>query len=382
MNFSELAGRADTGLQRKTRKLHCVSAVTNRRGFLAWTGAVATGCALNSSWIGRAEAARSLKIATYGGNFEDSFKKYVYPEFEKATGISVESVSEPGGLEFLLQIAQSNRAGVAPIDLCMASQEAVLRGSTEAIWRPFDMAKLPNAANLDQRYIHHGKAGVDAVGALGWFMAMIVNPDEVKPAPDSWTVLWDQSRKNAWGLSTGGDSPLFEIAATLYFGGYDVLQTEDGVRRVVAKLAELKPTTKVWWSDEGTMQTAYENDEVVGGMYFYDVAHVMKRNGTSVTPIMPKEGGVIDIGSWCQPSASTKTEEAEEFINFMSQPAMHALLSRKIGTAPLIARDRLDLTDAEFDAVSSNIPPLQIAVAERMQHQDFMDAQFTKMLTS
>ena len=353
----------------------------SRRQFLNRSAAAAGGLALAGAWSGSARAERTLKIATYGGNFEDSFKKYIYPEFQKATGISVQSVSEPGGLEFLLQIAQANRAGAAPVDLCLASQEAVLRGSNEGIWRRFDLAKIPNAANLDARYVHHGKDGVDAVGALGWLMSIIVNPDEVKPPPTSWKVFWETSRKNAWGLSTGGDSPLFEIAAALYFGGNDILQTEDGIRQVVAKIAPLKPNVKVWWADEGTMQTAFENDDVVGGMYFYDVAHVMKRSGVAVDPIMPKEGGVIDTGSWCQPTGSTKIDEAAEFVNFMSQPSIHALLSRKVGTAPLIARAKLDLTDAEFNAVSSETPPLQIAVAARMQHQDFMDAEFTKMLT-
>ena len=39
--------------------------------------------------------ARSVKIGSYGGYFENSFKEYVYPEFTKATGIAVESVTQP-----------------------------------------------------------------------------------------------------------------------------------------------------------------------------------------------------------------------------------------------------------------------------------------------
>ena len=36
---------------------------------------------------------RSLKIGSYGGYFEDSFKEHVYPAFTEATGIVVESVT-------------------------------------------------------------------------------------------------------------------------------------------------------------------------------------------------------------------------------------------------------------------------------------------------
>jgi putative spermidine/putrescine transport system substrate-binding protein len=38
---------------------------------------------------------RSIKIATYGGYFEDSFIEHIYPAFYQATGIKVESVTQP-----------------------------------------------------------------------------------------------------------------------------------------------------------------------------------------------------------------------------------------------------------------------------------------------
>ena len=99
------------------------------------------------------------------------------------------------------------------------------------------------------------------------------------------------------------------------------------------------------------MQTAFENGEVIGGTYFHDVAGVMAKNGTPVKSIFPQEGGVIDFGSWCQPSASTKAEEASEFINFMCSPEAQGLMARNVGCAPIITRDKTDLTDAEFAAV-------------------------------
>ena len=42
----------------------------------------------------------------------------------------------------------------------------------------------------------------------------------------------------------------------------------------------------------------------------------------------------------------------------MCQPQIQGLLSRKVGTAPTVKRDVLDLTPKEFAAVSSDIPPI------------------------
>jgi len=333
---------------------------------------------IRPSWA----ADRSLKVATFGGNFENSFIKFIYPEFTRSTGIKVESVSEPGNIQFLMQIQESNRAGIAPVDLCTASQLDAERGSRSKTWRVYDTKRIPNLDKLQQRYIHTGERGVDGVGAMAWYQSLIVNPKVLKPLPTSWKVLWEPGHKDAWGLASGGGTTLYEITAATWFGGIDILNTEDGILKVLAKIAELKPNVHVWWESEGTMQTAYENDEVIGGMYFHDVAGVMARSGTPVVSIFPAEGGVLDFGSMCQPSASTKGEEAEEFINFICTPTAQQLMTRNIGTGPLLDRKLLDLTDAEFAAASTDHPPIDIAVKPRLEHLDFMDAQFTKMLTS
>jgi putative spermidine/putrescine transport system substrate-binding protein len=326
-------------------------------------------------------ATRSLKVATYGGYFENNFVSNLYPEFEKATGIKVESISEPGGTGIFIQIVEATKSGIAPMDLCTAAQEDVVHGADLKIWRSFDPGRIPNLHFLDKRFVHDGPSGVDGVGAMAWYQTLIVNPKTVQPLPTSWKALWDPSRRDAWGLASGGQSTLFEIAAATWFGGNAILETEDGILKVLAKIAELKPNVKLWWESEGTMQTAYENDEIIGGMYFNDVAHTMARNGTPVTSIFPEEGAVIDFGSWCQPVASTKVDEAHEFINFMCTPAAQAMMTRKVGTAPLVDRKLTDLTDAEFSAASSDRPPIAIAVASRARLIDFMNAQFTKMLT-
>ena len=139
---------------------------------------------------------------------------------------------------------------------------------------------------------------------------------------------------------------------------------------------------KLWWESEGSMQTAYENGDVVGGMYYNDMANQMIRGGAEIRSIFPQEGGVIDFGSWCQPKTSARVEEAREFVNFMCAPSTQALLTRKMGTAPLVDRRLTGLTDAEFARVSSDRQPIAVAVQARMRSLDFMRREFAKMLTS
>lgn len=97
-------------------------------------------------------------------------------------------------------------------------------------------------------------------------------------------------------------------------------------REVTAKLAGLKRNTKLWWDSEGAMQTALENGEVKGGAYFSDVAKTMEDSGVSLKTVFPTEGPLIDYGCWRQPTSSTKTAEADAFIDFMCEPSTQNLL--------------------------------------------------------
>jgi putative spermidine/putrescine transport system substrate-binding protein len=341
----------------------------------------AAAAALSMPFIRPVRAAdRSLKVSTFGGYFERMFAEHVYPAFTKATGIAVQSIEQPEGAQLLFQLDAANKAGAAPMDLCCLGGIDVLRGRAQGIWRSFDPARIPNVSQLSAKF-QEPQPVFDNVAAMSWYMTFVVNPEELKPLPDSWTVLWDK-HPNAWGIFTGSTSQIFEIAAQVYFGGLDILMSQEGIDKVIAKIAELKGNVKLWWQDEGTMQTALVNDEVVGGTYMHDTAMVMAKNGTPVRSIFPKEGAVESTNFWCQLSASTKVDEAQEFLNFSCTPEAQQLIARFVGSAPVIDRDKMNLTDQEFTAVSSNIPSIPTATAARFKYLDYMERQFTKMVTA
>jgi len=326
-------------------------------------------------------AARSIKVSTFGGYFEQGFKNYVFPAFTKATGIAVESVPQSESVAFLLQLQQAQKAGALPMDLCCMSSVDLLRGRALSLWQNYDSSRASAWDKMPARYVNHTADGaVDGVGATGWYETFVISTDDIKVPPASWKSLWDPARRNAWGLQSSSNSGLFEIVAGTWFGGNAILDTKEGIDMVLAKIAELKPNTKLWWEEEGTMQTALENGDVIGGMYYNDVAHTMAKNGTAVRSVFPKEGGLIDYGSWALLAASPKRAEAMELVAFTATPETQEMLARHAQLVPLLDHSTLHLTPAEFDAVSSDTPPLVMAAAARLKFQPYMDQQFTKML--
>ena len=86
------------------------TAVT-RRTVLA--GAAVGTALLSMPSIVRAQD-KSLKVGVYGGYFQESFDQHIFPDFTAATGIEVQSISEPTGEAWLVQLSQAAKAKQAP----------------------------------------------------------------------------------------------------------------------------------------------------------------------------------------------------------------------------------------------------------------------------
>lgn len=356
-----------------------LNSAVSRRAVLG--AGLATAGALALPSILRAQD-RSIKVGVYGGYFKDSFDEHVFPAFTEATGIAVESVAEPTGEAWLVQLEQAARAGQAPADLSMMSQVAMLKGQSTELWSPIDTSKLENAGNLLDRFVNKYPDGrVAGIGAVAWYITLVTNTDAYPEAPESWAVLWDPANADKLGLlALVSNSFLLEVTAKTHMGGTNALDTEEGQIAAFEKLAEVKPNVRLWYRDEAQFEQALKSGEIPMGQYYHDVTGLAAADGHPVRSTFPKEGGILDSGCWALSRASQKGEEAHVFIDYMSQPDIQALMSRKVGTAPTVARDLLDLSDEEFAAVSSDIDPIVPRYDLYTSKADWLNQKWTEMI--
>ena len=356
-----------------------LNATVSRRGVLGAGMAGASLLAMPS--ILRAQE-KSLKVGVYGGYFKDSFDKNIFPEFTKATGIAVESIAEPTGEAWLVQLEQAARAGQAPADVSMMSQVAMLKGQATELWAPLDMGKIKNGENLIERFVNKYPDGrVAGIGAVAWYITLVTNTAVYEQAPESWAAFWDPANADKLGLlALVSNSFLLEVTAKTFLGGTNVLDTEEGILKAFDKLAEVKPNVALWYRDEAQFEQALKSGEIPMGQYYHDVTGLAAADGHPVRSTFPKEGGIQDSGCWALSRASQKVEEAHVFIDYMSQPAIQAVLSRKVGTAPTVRRDLLDLTDAEFAAVSSDIEPIIPRYDMYQTKSDWLNQKWTELI--
>jgi len=206
-----------------------------------------------------AAQAEELTVSAWGGFFEETLAAEIYPGFTEETGIEVKSIAQPEDSTWMTQLMAAARAKKAPADVSLVVDEVLVRGNTVGLWAELDPENLTDTAALKDGYVKLNDDGnAYAVGALAFYTTFVTNTDFAADAPESWAELWDDKWDGKLGITTTPNSGLIEATAKTFFGGYDIMETREGLEQVIAKIAELKPQVSLWYRDEGQFQQSLE----------------------------------------------------------------------------------------------------------------------------
>lgn len=342
------------------------------------TFALATGLVLSTAGAAFAE---EITVSSWGGFFEETLRDVVYPGFTAETGIEVRSIAQPADQAWLTQLTNAARAKKAPADLSLVADEVLARGQSIGLWAKLDGAAMPAISGFIDGMVHSDDSGVYGVGALSWYVTFVTNTDFMPDAPDSWADMWTTDWDGKLGLNSAPNSGLMEATAMTFFGGYEIMESHEGLEKVIAKIAELKPQVSLWYRDEGQFQQGLEAGELNAGLYYHDVTTLSAMNGNAVQSNFPKEGGIRNDAYWVVPRDSENIEEAEKFIDYMSRPKVQAQMARSLGIFPVVPRAATDLTDEEFSAVGSDIKPISNQTQVHLREGDWLKDKYLEMIS-
>lgn len=328
----------------------------------------------------------NITVSTYGGFFEENFAA-MYPAFTEETGIEVVSKAQPTSEVWVVQLKQAIDSGnPAPADVSMLSGVGIQRAINGGVLAAYPQPSLTQAGNIADGYIRTDEAGnVTGVGNVSWYITIVSNTERVPESPTSWSAFWDPEWENELALlRNAANSYLLEITATVFFDGYEILDTEEGIVQVLTKLQELKPNVKLFYRDEAQAQQAFNTGEVSLGQFYHDITTYAASQGEPLRSVFPDEGAILDSGFW----AVTKTTEnlggCIAFIDYFCRPEIQAELARTLGTTPTAKRELMDLTDEEYEAVGGPGPDAALRPKYEIydEREDFIDQKWTEMMLS
>jgi len=367
-------------------------APSSRRSFLkaAGAGSLASvglaGCLGGSGGDTSPTEDDPLKVAVYGGVFQDVLDDALINPFQEETGIPTESRAQAVG-EALVKLKNSVDAGEAPIDVVLVAPVARIKAQDMGVWLNYSPDELSNLGVMEDQYVNQTDDGqMVGVGGFAWFLNLVSYEPAVDEPLDTWSALWDSQYENGIGVNRlPDDSFLLNIACELFdeFDEQEHLNSEEGIDKVLEKVAEVKPQVGLWWAEEAEAQQALKEGEVMATQMYNDVSLVMKEGGAPIQIEWPKEGAMGNYGSWTIVKTSEYAEEAKEFVDYSITPEVQNSITEQLYTAPTIKESELDISSEMYEKVygpgpdAANVPYQE---GPYIEYQEYLTEQWNQIL--
>lgn len=270
----------------------------SRRQFLHGTAALAAGT-LAAPSIGRAQS-KELYINSWGGPWLEAATANLFDPFTAATGIKVNTVSPVSFAKLAAQV----RTGVYEFDVTTLGGGDIVAANSAGLLEDIDS---PYEGGLFQ----NGVASHAFATVIGW------RTDKYDEAPQNWADFWDVER-------FPGSRSLQRYAARVLPLALlaDGVAIEDlyplDIDRAFAKLDEIKPHIRVWWT-AGAQSTQILRDgeiDMIGiwhGRYF-------EAEDAGAPVAMTWNQSEIDRAYWVVAKNTPNMDAAKEFVKFATSP--------------------------------------------------------------
>lgn len=319
----------------------------NRRSFtkaaLAASALIATGPAYVRSALSSSGELNLL-------NWSDEFPDPVIPEFEKATGIKVNSTPFSQNEEQINKLQATQGEG---FDLVQPTRDRAPQFKDLAVLAPLDTQKLKNIGNVLGSFIESSSSiwtwdgGLYHLPHLWGTEAISWRTDQWKgdPAALSYGDLWGEEVKGH--VQGRPHSLLAGIGLWLDGNGklpsnrlLDAYKDPDAFKKIYDEILKVaiahKPWIKQFWdSADNTKSGLLENDVWIG-LTWDGPALSLKKDGKPVNYQAPKEGAITWLDGLSITKAAKNAEQAYAFIDFLYTPEISAKLAEGSGYNPVV----------------------------------------------
>ena len=179
--------------------------------------------------------------------------------------------------------------------------------------------------------------------------------DVVKPAPTSWSAIWNTNNPYKKKISIYDDS-IFIADAAIYLkatqpdlGIDNPYQLNDKqFTAAVNLLKSLKPNVGEWWADYAKQIQSYANKDVVVGTTWPYQENILKADKKPVQAIKPKEGTTGWSDTWMVYSKAAHPNCMYLWMNYIISPQANAKVAEWFGEAPSNPKACNYTTDKNF----------------------------------
>lgn len=285
--------------------------------------------------------AADVVIGSFGGSYQEAQRKALFEPAASKMGISVNDQTYGGISDIRLKV----KAGAVEWDLVVSGAVYAARAAEEGLLEAIDYDVVDVSTFEPDMYTD------TCVGTIVFSTVLAWNTETFgADGPQSWADFWDVKKFPGARAMRNKFDGNYEVA--LLADGvplervYEVLSTEQGMRRAINKLREIKPHVAVWWksgAQHAQLMKDGEVDMTTGWNGRFDAA---KKDGAKVSYNFNE--ALMDYECWAIPKGAPNRETAMQFLNEISSAAIQANLPKYISYGPANkGAYALDLIDDE-----------------------------------
>ncbi|WP_416673836.1 ABC transporter substrate-binding protein [Egbenema bharatensis] len=237
-------------------------------------------------------------------------------EFTAQTGCTVKATYAGSSDEMF---AKFRTGGGRTYDIISASGDITERLYKAGLVRPIDTSKLTNYSTIFEPF-QGGKWNTFDGKPYGVTFAwgpnvLVYNSKQVRPAPQSWDVLFDPAYAGKISIP---DNPMTIADVALWLGKPDPYElTEADLAEIKDKLLALRPSIRKFWTTAGELANLFQSGEVV-------MAHAWPLTYKQLSEANFPTGSVSPQGkltgwtdSWMISKRSPNADAAYQWIDFI-----------------------------------------------------------------
>jgi len=298
------------------------------------TGGTGGGGSSSSLPTSIGEGEGGLNLIAWQGYTEPNVVK----PFEKQTGCQVK-VKYGQTSDEMVQLMRSGQ-----YDGVSASGDATNRLIAGGDVVPINTDLIPDFKDISaplQSPPHNTVDGVHYGVSYEWGANVLMyNTDVVKPAPDSWGVVFDGTSYS--GKVTAYDSPIYIADAAVYLkatqpdlGITDPYElTQDQFNAAVDLLKTQRKQIGNYWSDFNSQIQDFKNGSIVIGSTWPYQVNALKGEKAPVDAVLPKEGATGWADTWMMSSKAEHPNCMLKWMAYATTPEVQAKTAYTFGSAP------------------------------------------------
>ncbi len=252
--------------------------------------------------------------------------------FEEACGVKVNATYMGSSDDLVAKLRAGNGQN---FDLVSPSSDAITQIIQAGLASALDLKRLPSYGDLMASFRDLTMARKDSsVYGLPWAFGpnpLIYDTTKVTTAPKSWTELWDKKYRGK--LSLQDDiATLWMVAQSLGMDDpkdrshiYNL--SDEELAKVKAKMLELKPNVRKYWSTAGDMTQLFQSGEIVAGEGWPLMTATLRGAGFPAGETIPQEGTTAWADHWVLTSGAKNLDAAYAWLEYASQPFTQKLLA-------------------------------------------------------